>query len=56
MRADRDVAYRLALVEGFLAEAEQDVGLERWRSCVNNAQLAVENAGKAVCVTSNGAR
>jgi len=56
VRADRDVAYRLALVEGFLAEAEQDVGLERWRSCVNNAQLAVENAGKAVCVTSNGAR
>lgn len=48
MRVDKDVAYRLALAEGFLAEAEQDVGLERWRSCVDNAQLAVENAGKAV--------
>ena len=48
MRADKDVAYRLALAEGFLAEAEQDAGLERWRSCVDNAQLAVENAGKAV--------
>jgi len=42
------MAYRLALAEGFLAEAEQDVGLERWRSCVDNAQLAIENAGKAV--------
>lgn len=33
---------------GFQAEAEQDFTLERWRSCVDNAQLAVENAGKAV--------
>lgn len=48
MKARDDVAYRLALARGFLAEAEQDVGLERWRSCVDNAQLAVENAGKAV--------
>jgi HEPN domain-containing protein len=48
VRASDDVAYRLALAEGFLAEAEQDVGLGRWRSCVDNAQLAVENAGKAV--------
>lgn len=48
MRARDQVTYRLALAEGFLAEAEQDIGLERWRSCVDNAQLAVENAGKAV--------
>ena len=48
MRAFEDVAYRLALAEGFLAEARQDVDLQRWRSCVDNAQLAVENAGKAV--------
>lgn len=48
MRARKDVAYRLALAEGFLTEAEQDVSLERWRSCVDNAQLAVENAGKVV--------
>jgi HEPN domain-containing protein len=38
----------LALAKGFLAEAEQDLQLERWRSCVDNAQLAVENAGKTV--------
>ena len=47
MRASRDVAYRIALARGFLQEAEQDFTLERWRSCVDNAQLAVENAGKA---------
>jgi len=34
------VQYRLRLAEGFLKEAEQDFGLERWRSCVDNAQLA----------------
>jgi len=43
----RDVDYRIALAAGFLAEADQDFTLERWRSCVDNAQLAVENAGKA---------
>lgn len=43
-----EVSYRLALAKGFLAEAEQDLTLERWRSCVDNAQLSVENAGKSV--------
>jgi HEPN domain-containing protein len=42
------MAYRLALARGFLAEAEQDIELERWRSCVDNAQLSVENTGKAI--------
>jgi HEPN domain-containing protein len=42
------IRYRLRLAEGFLREAEQDFALERWRSCVDNAQLATENAGKAV--------
>ena len=46
MKASRDVEYRIALAEGFLREAEQDFELERWRSCVDNAQIAVENAGK----------
>jgi len=40
--------YRLRLATGFLLEAEQDVELERWRSAVDNAQLAVENAAKGV--------
>ncbi|MBX7235697.1 MAG: HEPN domain-containing protein [Caldilineales bacterium] len=48
MRASEDVSYRLALARGFLDEAEQDWQLKRWRSCVDNAQLAAENAGKAV--------
>ena len=46
MNAPHDVSYRLALAKGFLAEAEQDMTLERWRSCVDNSQLAVENTGK----------
>lgn len=37
----------MQLAEGFLSEAQQDVGLERWRSCVDNSQLAIENATKA---------
>lgn len=48
MQTRDEVSYRLALAEGFLAEAEQDLTLERWRSCVDNAQLVVENAGKTV--------
>ncbi len=47
MSTSRDVDYRIALAAGFLTEADQDFTLERWRSCVDNAQLAVENAGKA---------
>jgi HEPN domain-containing protein len=48
LNAPDEVAYRLALAKGFLAEAEQDFDLNRWRSCVDNAQLAVENAGKTI--------
>lgn len=48
MNSNKDVEYRLNLARGFLGEAEQDFELQRWRSCVDNAQLAVENAGKAI--------
>lgn len=48
MTASESVRYRLALAAGFLEEATQDRGLGRWRSCVDNSQLVVENAGKAV--------
>lgn len=47
MSTSKDVAFRIALAEGFLREAEQDYTLQRWRSCVDNAQLVVENSGKA---------
>jgi HEPN domain-containing protein len=40
--------YRIKLATGFLDEARQDMDLKRWRSTMDNAQLAVENAAKAV--------
>jgi HEPN domain-containing protein len=40
--------YRLKVAQGFLEESSQDVQLRRWRSAVDNAQLAVENSAKAV--------
>jgi len=43
-----DADYRLKLAEGFFDEAQQDVNLGRWRSAMDNSQLAVENAAKAV--------
>ena len=46
MKLPREAEYRLALAEGFLREAEEDFRLERWRSCVDNAQITVENIGK----------
>ena len=48
MNAADEVAYRLALAQGFLTGSEQDFDLVRWRSCVDNAQLTVENAGKTI--------
>lgn len=46
MSAEEDIAYRFRLAQGFLDEERQDMGLGRWRSCVDNSQLAVENAAK----------
>lgn len=43
-----EASFRIRLAEGFLNEARQDHGLSRWRSCVDNGQLAVENAAKSV--------
>jgi HEPN domain-containing protein len=48
MNSHEDVEYRLKLAKGFLAEAEHDFQLKRWRSCVDSSQLSVENAGKAI--------
>ena len=47
MQVTDEARYRLRLAEGFLQEARQDLALQRWRSCVDNSQLAVENAAKA---------
>jgi HEPN domain-containing protein len=46
MQSSDEPRYRLSLAEGFLFEAREDIGLKRWRSCVDNSQLAVENAAK----------
>ena len=48
MVAGRDATYRLRVAAGFLEETHQDAELSRWRSAVATAQLAVENAAKAV--------
>lgn len=48
MDSASDAEYRLRLAGGFLAEAEEDLRSSRWRSCVDNAQLPVENAAKSV--------
>jgi HEPN domain-containing protein len=48
MTGYQDAQYRLKVAHGFLEECRQDVVLRRWRSAVDNAQLAVENAAKAV--------
>ncbi len=44
----REAIYRLRLAEGFLEEARQDVVLQRWRSALDNSQLAVEHAARSV--------
>lgn len=48
MAGYQDARYRLKVARGFLGESRQDEELGRWRSAVDNAQLAVENAAKAV--------
>lgn len=48
MNSANDVSYRKKLAEGFLNEAIQDYDLRRYRSCVNNSQLSIENSVKAV--------
>ncbi len=48
MNSQREFKYRIGLASGFFAEAEQDYDLKRWRSCVDNSQLAIENSAKAI--------
>ncbi|MEW6685718.1 MAG: HEPN domain-containing protein [Candidatus Edwardsbacteria bacterium] len=48
MNSRDDFLYRRELAEGFLKEAEDDFRLKRYRSCVDNSQLCLENAAKAI--------
>lgn len=45
---NRHYEYRYKLAQGFLQELRQDIGLKRWRSAMDNAQLSIENAAKGV--------
>lgn len=48
MTSEEQVRYRIRLAEGFLKEAADDYAGKRWRSCVDNCQLSVENSAKAI--------
>jgi predicted nucleotidyltransferase len=48
VQVTKEARYRLKLAEGSLQEARQDRDSRRWRSCVDNSQLAVENAAKGL--------
>lgn len=48
MNSNDDITYRKKLAEGFLNEATQDFELQRFRSCVDNSQLSIENSVKTV--------
>jgi len=48
MNSHEEARFRLDLAEGYLREAEEEFKLERWWATVANAQLTIENAGKAV--------
>jgi len=48
MDSGKEVGYRLELARGFLEEAELDYSLKRWRACVSNSILVIENTGLAV--------
>ena len=48
MNSELDSEYRLRLAKGFHKEAEEDLQLRRWRSCVDASRLSVRNASKAI--------
>ena len=48
MNSHDDAIYRLDLARGYAKEANTDFRARHWWSCVSNAQVAIENAGKAI--------
>ena len=48
MIARDNAAYRLELAKQHFVMAKEDLDLRRWPSTIGNAQLAVENAAKAI--------
>jgi len=43
-----DAEYRRRLASGFFNEARLNYQYQLWRSCVDNAQLSIENSGKMI--------
>lgn len=50
MNSHTESRYRLKLARGYVEEAQQLADQQLWRASVSSAQLAVENAAKAVLV------
>jgi len=48
MNSSDDAKYRLRIAVGFCEEAGRNFNRSEWRACVDDAQLAVENAAKAI--------
>jgi HEPN domain-containing protein len=48
MNSGDDAKDRLRIAVGFCDEAERNFNRSEWRACVDDAQLAVENAAKAL--------
>ncbi len=48
MHYSKDAEYRRRLAAGFLNEARLSYQYQLWRSCVDNAQLSIENSGKMI--------
>jgi HEPN domain-containing protein len=48
VNSGEEARYRLRMAVGFYEESERNLNRAEWRACVDDAQLAVENAAKAV--------
>lgn len=48
MNFKEDADFRKRLLEGFLNESRINLEYKLWRSCVDNAQLSIENSGKMI--------
>lgn len=48
MNSKEDAQYRVNLSQEYLENAQKNVKLEMWSSCVGNALLSRENAAKAI--------
>jgi len=50
--AQSNALYRLEIAKRHLTVAEKMLKAEEWPTCVSNAQLAIENAAKAILASA----